>query len=211
MIRPLRFIVLIPHRDSGRLLWDYRRELFAAGLVGAYSFPGVAPWAVVSQAFTQEDLQALARTLRDMSVQDGRGGKISTQGLGSLGYSAYTHTGQAHYDLTIFGPLLDLPSPDFSHPQVVYRFPRLVLAAGLIKAEAGEAPLKDLPKAPVLFFRAGMVANMVFRPLSSGAAGYSFEWRIGTPLWLPSHKITRPRYDGSLQDRGSPHKGGEGT
>ncbi|MHB9293974.1 hypothetical protein Holit_03093 [Hollandina sp. SP2] len=203
MIQPLRFIVLIPHRDSGRLFWEYRQELFAAGIVGAYSFPSVAPLAVVSQAFTKEDLQVLAHTLREISVQDGRGGKISTQELGCLGYSAYTHTGQAKYDLTIFGTLLDLPIPEFSNPMVVYQFPKLVLAAGLIKAEVGEALLNDiLPKAPVLFFRAGMVANMVFRPLSSGAAGYSFEWRIGTPVWLPSHKINHPRYEGRNQDRG---------
>jgi hypothetical protein len=172
------------------LLWEYRQKLFAAGLVGAYSFPGVAPLAVVSQAFPKEDLQALARTLREISAQDGKEGKISTQDLRSLGYSGFTHTGQAQYDLTIFGPLLDLPNPAFSHPLVLYRFPRLVLAAGLIKAEAREGPMNEtLPKAPVFFFRAGMVANMLFRPLSSGTAGYSFEWRIGTPVWLPSYKI----------------------
>ncbi|MDR3115374.1 MAG: hypothetical protein LBU25_07630, partial [Treponema sp.] len=168
MVPPLRFIVLIPHRDSGRLLWEYRQKLFAAGFVGAYSFPGVAPLAVVSRAFTKEDLQALAHTVRDISAQDGRGGKISTRDLGSLVYSESTHTGQGPYDLTIFGPLLDLPSPELSHPMVVHRFPRLVLAAGLIKAEAPEGPVKA-PQAPVFFFRAGMVANMVFRPLASGA------------------------------------------
>jgi hypothetical protein len=202
MIPPLRFIVLIPHRDSGRLLWEYRQQLFAAGLVGAYSFPGVVPLAVVSQAFTKEDLQALARTLREISVQDGRDGKISTRGLVSLGYSAGTPTGQAPYDLTMFGPLLDLPNPAFSHPRVVYRFTRLVLAAGLIKAEAREEPMNEtLPKAPVFYFRAGMVANMLFRPLSSGTAGYSFEWQIGTPVWLPSYKIRHGRYNGRIQGR----------
>jgi hypothetical protein len=168
---------------------------------------------VVSQAFTKEDLQALAHTLREISAQDGRGGKISTQDLGSLEYSACTHTGQTTYDLTIFGPLLDLPIPELSHPMVLYQFPRLVLAAGLIKADVKEGPMNEtLPKAPVLFFRAGMVANMLFRPLSSGAAGYSFEWQIGTPVWLPSYKIPRCRYDGRIQaqdhQKEEPHEAG---
>jgi hypothetical protein len=36
-----------------------------------------------------------------------------------------------------------------------------------------------------------MVANMVFRPLSSGAPGYSFAWQIGAPIWLPAYKAHR--------------------
>jgi hypothetical protein len=186
---PLRFIVLIPHRDSGRLLWEYRRALFAAGFAGAYSFPLVAPLAVVSQAFTKGELQGVARTLRELSLHEGRGGKLSTEGLGSLGYSPSSPTGEGPSTLNLFGSFLDLPSPHLSYPKVSYRFPRLLLAAGLIKAEEQEGTIKEsLPKGPALFFRAGMVANMVFRPLSSGAADYSFEWHIGTPVWLPSYK-----------------------
>jgi hypothetical protein len=185
----LRFIVLIPHRDSGRLLWEYRRQLFAAGFEGAYSFPGVAPVAVVSQAFTKGELQGVARTLRALSVQGGRGGKIAIQDLGSLTYSPSSPSGESLYTLTMFGPFLDVPSPEFSHPRVRYRFPRLLLVAGLIKTEAAERLMQEaLPQSSAWFFRAGMVANMLFRPLSSGAPGYSFEWHIGTPVWLPSYR-----------------------
>jgi hypothetical protein len=142
--------------------------------------------AVVSQPFTTEELKTLAHTLREISVQNERGGKISTQDWGSLAY--FPSTGEAKSVPYIFGPFLDLPNPDLS--RVLYRFPRLVLAAGFITTEDKERlPSLNLPKAPGFFFRAGMVANMVFSPLSSGAPGYSFAWQIGTPVWMPAYKV----------------------
>ncbi|MDR2397424.1 MAG: hypothetical protein LBD74_01535 [Spirochaetaceae bacterium] len=178
----LRFVVLIPHRDSGKALAEYRRELFAAGLVGAYSFPAVAPLAVVSHAFTLEALKELGRSLRELSLQEGRGGKISVQGLGCV------PAGPA--GLCILGPRLDLPSPVLSQPGVLYRFPRLVLAGSLLPDKARQGPLPErLPPSPEWFFRAAMVANLLFRPLGSGSLGYSFEWRMAPPLWLPRQRV----------------------
>ena len=40
---PLLFVVLVPHRDCLAALEAYRRNLFAFGLNGAFSFPAAAP------------------------------------------------------------------------------------------------------------------------------------------------------------------------
>jgi len=85
------------------------------------------------------------------------------------------------------GPALDLPPPDWSRiaPAPVCRpFPVLVLCAAL--ANDGEPePETALPALPALSFRAAAVANMIIKALPSGAAGYSFKWRIGKLFWLP--------------------------
>ncbi|MDR3145901.1 MAG: hypothetical protein LBU21_06460, partial [Treponema sp.] len=72
----LRFVVLIPHRDSQRALWEYRRRLFAAGLDGAWSFPALAPLALVSRPCDPGELKALARSLRDLTLSGGGDGRI---------------------------------------------------------------------------------------------------------------------------------------
>jgi hypothetical protein len=175
-LKPARFIVLIPHRDSGKLLRDYKGRLFALGINGAYSFPIAAPLALVSQPFTKEELKSLAQSLRALSAAEGRNGRISAGELRTLPWLE---------GLSFFGPGLDLPIPDFPQ-EVSYRFPSLVLCAGLIKTR--DQALLPQGTGPSFFFRAAMVANLILRPLPAGETGYSFEWRIGTPVWLPAYK-----------------------
>jgi hypothetical protein len=185
----LRFIALVPHRDSGRLLRAYSRRLFAAGLAGAFSFPGVAPLAVVSRPFTVQELKDLAVKLRGLSSMDGRDGKIATEKAGTVAYP--DSLGTLGTGLFIFGPVLDvpvLPLAAFPLDTVVYRFPLLILCAAL--AGKNDRVLidkaHDIPAAPSFFFRAAALTNMVLRPLSKD--GESFEWKTGVSRWLPPYR-----------------------
>jgi hypothetical protein len=164
------------------LFREYKRQVFAAGCAGAYTFPGVAPLGLVSRAFTKEELKALAHSLRALSMRNSKEGKFT---LGPCETVVYPGTS----DITIFGPVLDVPIPDFSLDTVQYQAPTLVLCAALIRKDDEKVIQQDrFPQSPVFSFRAAMVANMIFLPLSSGAIGYSFEWKIGTPVWLPAYK-----------------------
>jgi hypothetical protein len=174
---PLRFIILIPHRDGGRIPEEYRRELFAAGLAGAFSFPAVAPLALVSQPFSREELKALAAGMRELSLK-GVDGKFRSAGAGV--------TASPAGGFNFFGPLLepwDESLPALGGSKVLYRFPALCLCAALL----GPA---DEPAAagPELSFRAAMTANLAIRPLDQGEKGYSFVWKTGRPLWLPAYR-----------------------
>jgi hypothetical protein len=176
----LRLIVLIPHRDYAKLLEAYKKGLFSAGIIRACSFPMLAPLATVSRAFKKEELKDLACALRKLSAKHGREGKITAKKLGVLTYPPE--------NLSLIGLELDLQAPDLTHEALIQRFPSLLLCAGLVSQ--GDLPRlqekqASAPLPPPSFFRAAMIANMVLRQLDAGAAGYSFEWKIGEPVWLP--------------------------
>jgi len=61
------------------------------------------------------------------------------------------------------------------------------VAGGLAGSVAGEK--RAFGETPALSFRAAAVANLAIRPLAGGEAGFSFEWKIGPPEWLPGYKI----------------------
>jgi hypothetical protein len=181
---PLRFILLVPHRDSGRILETYRHRLFAGGLAGAFSFPVAVPLARTARPLDREELRTLAGELRSLSLQKEGDGKFRAARTGVVpcepgGFS-------------FFGPLLEPgPSgdgaslPSLAGEKILLRFPALCLCAALLgEREGPPGGAEELD----LSFRAAMVANMSIRPLSSGEAGYSFMWKIGRPAWLPAYK-----------------------
>jgi hypothetical protein len=171
---PLRFIILIPHRDGCRILEEYRRKLFASGFAGAFSFPIAAPLAQVSRPFSREELKALAGEMRELTLTKGREGKFRAAGAASSSAGG----------LRFFGPRLepwDERLPSLGGSKALCRFPALCLCAALL----GPA---DVPveAGPELSFRAAMAANLSIRPLDQGERGYSFAWNIGQPVWLPA-------------------------
>ena len=170
----IRFVVLIPHRDSVRLIKSYRNELFKKGLIGAYSFPIVSPIALVSSPLKKEGLKTLAFDLRELS---GNSGKIAVGESCILQYPP----------MFFFGLKLDLPIPILSE-NIIYQFPSLLLCSGLIDEDNDFLKKETLPLPPSFFFRSAMVANMIFRPFENGVMPYSFEWKIGEPVWLPAYK-----------------------
>jgi hypothetical protein len=196
----LRFLVLVPHRDSRRLLEALRPSLFAAGLVGAWSFPAVAPLARLSRPLTARELKVLAASLREASLAEGRDGRIVT------GEAAEVPCPGADDGPRFWGPVLNLPvpswpdicAPETARPETAKRtladpayipFPAAVLCAAL--TPGGLPPAPPLPALPVLSFRAAAAANMALVPLAAGVAGYSFRWRIGPLFWLPKKRPGR--------------------
>jgi hypothetical protein len=191
-----RFVVLIPHRDSLLPLRDFRRRLFALGFAGAYAFPPVIPLARVSRPLNQRELEALARSLREAALTANPGGK----GRLSLGRAAAAPGPEG---LRFWGPCLDLPAwafPAFegavveavtgeaaeavtgeAAPEEAAGAGPVLCAALLDEGDAG----RELPPCPALGFRAAAAANLILRPLPSGAAGGSFSWETGQPRWLP--------------------------
>jgi hypothetical protein len=203
----LRFAVLVPHRDSRRLVETRRPSLFAAGFLGAWSFPAAAPLALLARSLTASELKALAVFLREASRAGGRDGRITAGEAAEVpcpgadsGLKENVKNG-----LRFRGPVLDLPVPAWedicspnrtppqtnlqaeNQPDTVYTpFPSVVLCAALTP---GGLPPGSLPVLPVFSFRAAAVANLVISPLALGTPGYSFRWKIGRLFWLPK---TRP-------------------
>ncbi|MFP3090995.1 hypothetical protein LQZ21_11790 [Treponema sp. TIM-1] len=187
----LRFLVLVPHRETVKILRDYSRGLFAAGFPGAFSFPTAVPLALVSRPYTGEELQGIARMLRQASLAGGRGGKIPAGPPEPVPVPDIPG-GRFLSGCSFFGPVLDLPVPELSLPGLIYPFPALVLTTAL--AARGDPPLIREPAPPLgaFSFRAAATANMVIRPLdgrgASNADPYSLEWKIGRLRWLPAEK-----------------------
>jgi len=183
-----RFIILIPGRDTEKLLDEYRASLFANGFYGAYSFPPVAPLAELSRPFNRDELKELAGNIRKLSMS--HDGKISSAESGVdiiEGFGEYS----------FFGLRLDFPAdplaieklfPKTTKGKIVRHLFPPVLCASLVYS--GE---NHLPKEwPSLSFRAASLANLAIRPLPGGDKGeahvYSFEWKMGEPIWLPAYK-----------------------
>ena len=192
-----RFIVLIPHRDSLRPLEEYRARLFANGFPGAWSFPMAVPLASVSRLFKGDELKGLGRNIRELTKETG--GKIHCSGNALIKFTMEEKrslTGaRGHGDkkgLSFFGVPLNLFVEEAIFPQtakakIIDILSPPVLCAALL-ASKEEPPSEE---GPALSFRAASIANLVIRPLESGAADYSFEWRIGPLIWLPKHKDSR--------------------
>ena len=181
--KPLRFIVLIPHRDSCVLLEKYRQRLFSLGFTGAYSFPAAAPLAMVSLSYNFSELKALAHELR--CISHSKNGKITA---GETARVSCPMTGTAAF----FGPLLDLPPLDtlngWNNEKLTFIFPRTLLCAAILSADNRDQKEEKLsiPDFTSFSFRAAKVSNLAIRPLK--ASPYSYEWRLGPDCWLPAYK-----------------------
>ena len=186
----LKLLVLVPHPDIRLPLRAMSSASFAAGLHGAWSFPQVAPLALLRQPLSPAELKALAAALREHI--NNSGGKIICGPQTAAAIPVCPDRGKT---LTIFGPSLQtkLPGSFFDHA--------VEAVTGILPLVIGSAVTQ--PADCVFFsnterqedivgksFRAAALANMVFRPLSGcgGWDGYSFEWNIGKLYWLPKTK-----------------------
>ncbi|MDR2150865.1 MAG: hypothetical protein LBO67_08695 [Spirochaetaceae bacterium] len=169
----MRYVVLIPHRNSIAALYEYRRRLFAAEVWGAWAFPVVAPVALITRAYTKAELQKLSRRIRALSCTHGQDGRISAT------KTDYCDLGSG---ITLFGPVLDLPviaDDAFPAGTVVQQFPVVTLCSALSDGIVNPPPL--LP----FFFRAASLANMIISSLDCGVSDFSYWWKIGEQIWLP--------------------------
>jgi hypothetical protein len=192
-------IIIVPHRDSLKPLEEYRAKLFAAGFHGAWSFPMAAPLASVSRPFSGEELKGLGRNIRELTNKTD--GKIYCSGSALSKFTTEdTEEGRrrprtgarGHGEqegLTFFGVPLNLLIEEAIFPltakaKILKTFSPPVLCAALLAPE--ERPPSE--GGPFISFRAASLANLAIRPLESGAAGYSFEWKMGPLVWLPKYK-----------------------
>jgi hypothetical protein len=204
---PVRFAVLVPHRDYRRLLRFRSAELFGAGYWGAWSFPHVAPLARLSAPLTGTELKNLARRLRELSLAGGRDGMLRP-GLEAALPLAGLPAGTA-----LYGPLLDInldPGDLGAGEKLAELFSRPLVGCAILGPDdlQKEPPTPDRrPPAilPMAGFRAAAVANLLYSPIGEPAAGepggvreYSYSWRIGKLHWLPPcpRKPGRPEQTG---------------
>jgi hypothetical protein len=158
-------------------LEDYRRKLFEAGFMGAYSFPAAAPLALLSRPLSKEDLKKIAREIRGVTLS--KDGKITATGTGLVRCPENTP-----FEGALCGPLLDISAESLSglnNEKTLYIFPKIILCAAIVSNEQIPAEF------PELSFRAAMVSNLAISPLKSGVAPYSLRWRLGQGCWLPAH------------------------
>ena len=189
------YIILIPHRDALRPLFEYRRRLFSAGIYGAHSFPMAAPLAKVSRPFSHEELKESAISIRKLTIATG--GKIFSKESALVPCP----TGSGRH-LSFFGPLLNLPAEEGIFPlsakdKILHSLLPTVLCAALVEqcsiisshegaktqrnmyslqanrnppclCELRESNNLNFEKAPALSFRAAALANMAIRPLDCG-------------------------------------------
>ena len=184
--KTIHFVILIPHRDAGSHLEEYRQKLFSGGVSGAHSFPAAAPLAEVSRSFSREELKELAQNIRRLSLE--RDGKIQ----GSM-TNAIVKTGQ----MSFFGPKLNLSIsedtfPSTSKEKIIRILSPPVLCAALIEPKAYDLNHEE---APAISFKAASLANLAIRPLAVEPGNsmeysieYSYEWKICLRVWLPAFK-----------------------
>ena len=194
-----RFIILIPHRDAGNRLEEYRQKLFSGAVNGAFAFPAAAPLAEVSRPFSLEELKELARNIRRLAEENTAANKLKTGGkFVSQAAGVIVKTGQ----MSFFGPALNFSLSEETFPEpargnIIRVLNPPVLCAAAVKSD-GENPAENpfYEPAPPLSFGAAALANLAIRPLASGvfrseASGepdYSYEWKIGARVWLPKTK-----------------------
>ncbi|MDR1801995.1 MAG: hypothetical protein LBQ94_00175 [Treponema sp.] len=186
------FIIIVPHRDSLKPLEEYRAKLFAAGFPGAFSFPMAAPLASVSRFLSVDELKELGRNIRELTNKTD--GKIFCSGNSITKFTTentedYTEDTEKKEGLSFFGPGLSLTIEEslFSvsaRAKIIDILSSPVLCAALLAPD--EKPPSE--EGPVISFRAASLANLAIRPLESGAAAYSFEWKMGPLIWLPKYK-----------------------
>jgi hypothetical protein len=163
-------VVLVPHRDAVIDLRGEKRGFFSDGFYGAYSFPVVAPLCVVRRPLTNVELKETAKKICDEVLM--RGGLIEGAGEAAVSFFGdYFFWGE---ELSISALYLN----DTVLSGFEKRFEKIILCEALLSKS--EPPPKKI-NSKKISFRASALANMVIRPLDKK---FSFEWKIGRPVWL---------------------------
>ncbi|MDR1410580.1 MAG: hypothetical protein LBI91_00065 [Spirochaetaceae bacterium] len=177
-----RLAVLVPHRDIRPALYSYRRRLFAAGILGAYTFPPAVPLALLEKPLDDYGLKCLALTLRALSLEAG-GGFFTTD---AEELSLISCPG----GLSFWGLPLNIPAPPGIPGALPFLPTALCAAACGTDPEAEREILLKTDGPPLLRFRAAAAANLSIKFFPGGGVpdnafpGLSSRWRIGKPFWL---------------------------
>jgi hypothetical protein len=171
----VRLVVFCPHNDVVAPIQDYQSCLFAAGTEGALSFPVCAVLGKTEKPLSRPELKSLAASLRKLRADASF--DINAPAIVDVPLEPARTFGCALFGSSLVPSIhVDLPLVSFEP----FDAPLLLLAAGRTNVSAG----LDERLFP-LRFRAGYVANCVFRRAGTGAEGFSYEWEQGLPVWLP--------------------------
>jgi hypothetical protein len=180
-IKASRLVVLVPHRDVAFRVRAVREALFARGFWGAWSFPAVVPLAESDGALPERSLKEAARALA--AARKAAGGTFRFGPGAELRLAG----GARLWGLRL--------TPEF--PEFAETFARawgtaalpFTLALTLLPPDGTPSGLDEDTagafRAALPVFRAAALANMLYAPLPAGERGYSFQWKIGKPAWLP--------------------------
>ncbi|MDR0706366.1 MAG: hypothetical protein LBF60_00635 [Treponema sp.] len=179
------FLALMPHRDCGKGVATVKRSLFSLGFYGAFSFPVASPLAVLSHALTKDELKRIAVQLRKNTLADGRKGIVTagdweTAALGGIFFGGQRLDVPAE---RLFQADAVFPRGVVVEPCVVPLLVEAVMRNGAPAETAEEEKTRPAVQPASFSFTVGYVANLTLRPLRND--GYSFEWRIGEPVWMP--------------------------
>jgi hypothetical protein len=170
---PLRFAALVPHRDAVSVLERYRRELFARGLYGAFSFPALVPLAPLAAPPEDGGLKAAAASFRH---------KLGNAHITSGSWLPFALPG---FPFSLYGPVFTLPGiRETARGILPPAFPVTALAAAVLGPE-DSALISGLPPPPDISFRAAALTVVELGPCEYGAEPYSLSWNTGRLFWLP--------------------------
>ena len=174
----INLLVLVPHRDTRRLLQEWSFSLFSAGLSGSWAFPWAAPLALLNRSLSSAELKTLAIALRQ------KNDKFSGNSPFSINISGIEPA-------FLYGIALNMELPanffDSVKESVISSLPPIIGTA-----LHQEILPENLPFPPEIKFGAAALANMSYKHLHCGEKqnNLSYEWNIDTLYWLPKTKKT---------------------
>ena len=180
--------VLVPHRDCLPALDANRRDLFAGGIDGAFSFPAASPLALLKRPLDSAELKNAAAALR--KLMGGR--RIAAAGQAEYFFKACGVNSSEMF--RFFGTLLELPVNSneslrkiFPADAVLQFWEKPVLAPAILAPGDTLPPLKNGNNMDKGFLlpRAAALANLIMKPVSGFQENYSFSWELGPLFWLP--------------------------
>jgi hypothetical protein len=176
-----QMLALVPHRDTRLPLRAWNAALFASGLPGAWSFPLLAPIAVLCRPLAAPELKSLTGPIREHIGKNG--GKFAANRPACAGPLSASGNRQVY----VCGLELEpgFPAAIFSaiSEAVITPIQPLVIGAAISEFPS----FKPQVPCPQISFRAAALANMSYRILSSGSDGkdsFFCEWTIGELRWL---------------------------
>ncbi len=174
---PLRMVALFPHEDAARPLRMYRSRLFAAGFLGAFSFPLCAPLAVLTRPLRKDELAAAAADLRAAASRVDSRGRLVAAGSVRIGGDGFPPR---------LALPLSVPVPALPGDAVLSRCAEVALVLAVLDGPPADEALPAPPEGAAMPpFRPAYLANVAVRTAESGEAPFSYEWETGEPRWLP--------------------------
>jgi hypothetical protein len=131
----IQILALIPHRDAMQEMQQAKKDLFCEGLYGVFSFPFVAPLAILKRPLKFDELKTIAKDLRTQTLT--KNGRFT----GEL-----QETIPLFDDYSAYGVRLSVSAANIapeSVPQIeedarLHRFEKVILTQALIKTEKTE-------------------------------------------------------------------------